>query len=173
MARRSPSPGSPGSRILRHLRWGTAAILAASALWIAAFPRADHPLLDGIEHVVPQVRAAYMDEKSRRIAAEAQTYAERYRGEAAKLREKEAERRWKGEAMEEIEIRRVASFLKSYNEMIKGETFVAREVRSRARAAQRWPIAGAFLLMAALVFIVPFGRRTPLKASAEARLPDR
>jgi zinc/manganese transport system permease protein len=122
---------------------------------------------------VPKVRAAYMDEKSLGIAAEAERYAERYRGEAAKLREKEAERRWKGEAMEEIEIRRVASFLKSYNEMIKGETFVAREVRSRARAAHRWAIAGVFGLLAALVLVVaPRGSRS-LTASSEPPLPHR
>jgi zinc/manganese transport system permease protein len=120
--------------------------LLASAGWMLASPRADQPLLDAIEQAVPKLRAAYMDEKALRIAAEAQAYAERYRGEAAKLREREAERRWNGQPMDELEVRRVASFLKSYNEMVKGETFVANEVRARAREARRGGIAAVFLL---------------------------
>jgi zinc/manganese transport system permease protein len=138
------------SRLLLYTQWTIAAILAASAIAIIVVPRADQPLLDAAESVFPRIRAAYMDEKSGRIAADAETYAERYRGEAAKLREREAERRWKGEAMDELEIRRVASFLKSYNEMIRGETFVVREVRSRARDERRFAIAATLLLLAAL-----------------------
>jgi zinc/manganese transport system permease protein len=161
------------SRLLRYARWGVAAALAASALWSAALPRADHPLLDAVELVAPKVRAAYMDEKSLGIAAEAESYAQRYRGEARKLRDQEAERRWKGEPMEEMEIRRIASFLKSYNEMIKGEAFVAREVRSRAREARRWAIAGGFLLLAALVVGLPSRPPRPLQAPSQPPLPDR
>lgn len=138
------------SRLLSYARWTLAAAFAASALALAIFPRADQPLLDTAEHLAPKIRAAYMDEKSSRIAADAEAYAERYRGEAAKLREKEAERRWKGEPLDEIEVRRVASFLKSYNEMIKGETFVVREVRNRARTERRFAIAATLLLFAAL-----------------------
>jgi zinc/manganese transport system permease protein len=138
------------SRLLLYTRWTLAAILAVSAIAILIVPRADQPLLDAAEYVFPRIRAAYMDEKAGRIAADAEAYAERYRDEAKKLREKEAERRWKGEAMDELEIRRVASFLKSYNEMIKGETFVVREVRSRARDERRLAIAAALLFLAAL-----------------------
>ena len=138
------------SRLLLYARWTISTILAASAIAIIVVPRADQPLLDAAEHVMPGIRAAYMDEKSSRIAADAETYAERYRGESAKLREKEAQRRWKGEPLDEMEVRRLASFLKSYNEMIKGETFVVREVRSRARAERRFAIAATLLFLAAL-----------------------
>jgi zinc/manganese transport system permease protein len=138
------------SRLFLYARWTISAILAASAVAIIVVPRADQPLLDAAEHAFPRIRAAYMDEKSSRIAADAETYAERYRGESAKLREKEAQRRWKGEPLDEMEVRRLASFLKSYNEMIKGETFVVREVRSRARAERRFAIAATLLLLAAL-----------------------
>lgn len=136
------------ARVFDYFRWGAALLLVISALSIAFFPRADQPLLDAVEYAIPKVRGAYMDEKARRIAADAEAHAARYREEASKLRAREAERRWKGEPMDEIEIRRVASFLKSYNEMTKGEEFVAREVRSRARAGRRFAVAGVFMLLA-------------------------
>jgi zinc/manganese transport system permease protein len=132
-------------------RWVAVAVFAASALWIAAAPRADQPLLDLLERVFPAVRSAYMDEKALEIAADAERYRERYRDEARKLRALEAERRWKGEPLDELEVRKIASFLKSYNEMMKGEEFVVREVRDRAREARRWWIAAVLTLFAASV----------------------
>ena len=45
---------------------------------------------------------------------------------------------------------RLSSFIKSYNEMRRGEEFVMREVRSRARARARW-IAGALAIVLALL----------------------
>jgi zinc/manganese transport system permease protein len=138
------------SRLVFYGRWVWAIAFALSAFAIAAFPRSDQPLLDAAEYAVPRIRAAYMEENASRVATEAEAYAQRYRGEAARLREKEAERRWKGEPLDELEVRRVASFLKSYNEMIKGETFVMREVRSRARAERRFAIALVFLALGVL-----------------------
>ena len=126
---------------LRAIRWTIAAVLAGSAAWIAIAPRADQPLLDSAEAVVPAVRNAYMDAKARAIAADAEEYRARYERDAQALRTREADRRWQGEPLGEMEVRRIASFLKSYNEMIKGEAFVAREVRDRARESSRWAIA--------------------------------
>jgi zinc/manganese transport system permease protein len=142
--------------MFRFGRWLVAALFAASAVWIAISPRADQPVLDALERVFPAVRSAYMDEKALAIGAEAQRYGERYKVEADKLRAREAEHRWKGAPLDEAEVRRIASFLKSYNEMTRGEQFVVREVRSRAREARRWWIAGVFLLIAlSLVVSLP------------------
>jgi zinc/manganese transport system permease protein len=144
-------PQARGSTLeiaLRFGRWFTAALLAASGIWILISPRADQPVLDALERAVPAIRSAYMDEKALAIAADAERYGLRYRDEAAKLREREAERRWKGEPLEELDVRRISSYLKSYNEMTKGEEFVVREVRSRAREAKRWWIGGVFVLLA-------------------------
>ena len=139
----------PRDRIVRGLRWAVAAALFASAAWIVAFPRADQPLLDGLERMYPALRALYMDEKSLALAADAEGYEARYRVEAEKLRAREAERRWKGEPLDEIEVRKIASFLKSYNEMMQGERFVVREVTARTRESRRGWI-GAVLIVAAL-----------------------
>ena len=148
-------------RLLWTLRWCFAAVLAASALLVIVFPRADQPLLDAAERVWPRVRHVYMDDKALAIAAEAESYANRYRVEADRLRASEAERRWKGEPMEELEVRRVASFLKSYNEMIGGETFVVREVRGRARAERRLSLGGLMLLVAIAIAWLPMKLRLP------------
>ena len=45
----------------RLARWVLAALLAASGILIAASPRADQPLLDGMERAFPAIRSAYMD----------------------------------------------------------------------------------------------------------------
>ena len=136
------------SKLMPTLRWAAAVVLAASGLLVIGFPRADQPLLDALERAWPAVRHVYMDAKVRAIAEEAERYAGRYRDEADRLRALEAERRWKGERMDEQEVRRVASFLKSYNEMTAGESFVMREVRGRARESARWWLGAALLLFA-------------------------
>jgi zinc/manganese transport system permease protein len=138
-------------RIFTIARGILAGVFLASALWIVAFPRSDQPLLDSAELVLPKLRESYMDARSLAIAADAEVYAARYRDAAARLRAQEAERRWKGATLDELEVRRIASFLKSYNEMTNGEMFVVREVRSRAREAKRWTIAAPFLAAAILL----------------------
>ncbi len=158
--------GSTAEIGLRFTRWLIAALLAASGIWIAIQPLADQPVLDALEHAFPAIRSAYMDEKLRGIAADADAQAARYRDEAQKLRDREAERRWKGEPLDEGEVRRIASFLKSYNEMTRGEEFVAREVRGKARSSQRWWIAAVFLVLAlsVVVSLPRRSRRTPASA---------
>jgi zinc/manganese transport system permease protein len=137
-------------RAVAALRWTLAAILAVSGVLVLVAPRADQPLLDAAESVFPRVRQAYMDDKALAMSEDARQYAERYRGEAEKIRAREAERRWKDAPLDEIEVRRMAAFLKSYNEMIRGEEFVIREVRSRSRESRRFVLGGPMLLAAAL-----------------------
>ena len=154
----------------RLARWILAAVLAASGLWIAISPRADQPLLDALERAFPAIRSAYMDEKSQATASDAAQHAQRYREEAAKLRAREQERRWKGEPLDEVEVRRIGSFLKSYNEMTRGEEFVVREMRSRAREEKRGWIAGVLVALAlSLVVSLPSRRTTPRNFGGERR----
>ena len=111
-----------------------------------------------------------MDEKAQAAAAEAAQYAQRYRDEASKLRAREEERRWKGEPLDELEVRRIGSFLKSYNEMTRGEEFVIGELRGRAREKNRWWIAGVLIALAlSLVVSLPSRRTTPRNFGGERR----
>ncbi len=155
-------PQARGAKLdvaFRFARWMVAALLAASGIWIAIAPQADQPVLDALERAFPAIRAAYMDDKSRAIRADADAHAERYRDDALKLRAMESSRRWQGEPLDEAEVRRIASFQKSYNEMIRGEEFVMAEVRKRAREAKRWWIGAAFLAFAFSV-VVSLPRRS-------------
>ena len=136
-------------------RVALALALAVSGAWLSAMPRADQPLLDVIETALPGVRGLYMTPTERVVFLEAAHYAERHRIAAERLNESEAKNRWQGEAMSDLELRRVSSFLKSYHEMRKGEQFVQHEVRSRARARNRWVIGLALVLGGAIV--VPWG----------------
>ena len=147
-------------------RASVAVLLAGSALWLAAAPRADQPLLDVLEYAAPGVRGLYLNEGERRVYKDAGEYAERYRLEAERLNTREARSRWQGEALSDFDVRRISSFLQSYNEMRKGEEFVQREVRARARVRMRWLGAAILLLLAAAVF--PWPRKTRLVRRGES-----
>ena len=137
-------------RAVVALRWGAALLIAGSAVLLMLAPRADQPLIDAIEYVVPSLRAIYFTAGEAEVYADARQYAERYRLEAEKLNEIETRSRSQGAALDDYMVARISSFLKSYGEMRRGEEFVMREVRSRARERVRW-MAGAVMLVIALL----------------------
>ena len=146
------------ARSVTVLRVVIASVLLSSGIWLCALPRADQPLLDVVERVVPEARALYLTAQERTIHDEAAVYAERYRRQAEQLNAREAASRWQGAALDDNEVRRISSFLKSYNEMRKGEEFVQREVRSRARTRNRWVLGLALVLCSALIAPWPWWR---------------
>ena len=127
-------------------RYAVAIVLTLSGAWLMIAPRADHPLLDGAEYVFPGIRAIYMGDAALAAYKDAAEQAQRYRREADKLNEREARSRWQGQALDEMEVRRISSFLTSYREMLKGEQFVMREVRVRARERVRWLVGGVLVV---------------------------
>ena len=138
-------------RSLRHAgmaaRWCAALVLVLSGILFAAAPRADQPIFDSLEYLVPAARSLYLNAKDTEIYREAGEFAERYRREAEKLNDLELRSRSEGSAIDDQQVRRISSFLRSYSEMRKGEQFVMREVRSRARERIRWPVGGVVLLI--------------------------
>jgi zinc/manganese transport system permease protein len=140
------------------VRWCVAALLAASALQLAAAPRADQPLIDFAEYLLPSLRTLYFSPAEQATFVEAGAYAERYRAEAEDLNDREKRNRTEGEVLDDYGVARISSFLKSYGEMRKGEQFVMGEVRARARERVRW-IAGLGLFALALLLApVPWRR---------------
>jgi zinc/manganese transport system permease protein len=129
-------------------RWCVALVLLASALLLMTVPRADHPVLDSVEHLFPSVRQAYFTEGEAATYQEAAAFAERYRREADRLNDLETRSRAEDQPLDDLLVRRISSFIKSYTEMRKGEEFVQREVRSRARERIRWLAGGAMLVIA-------------------------
>src|SRR5262249_13995419 len=113
--------------------------------------RADQPLLDAAEHAFPALRAAYFTNAELATYGDARDYAERHRVQAEQLNEVETRSRSRGAPLDDYTVQRISSFLKSYGEMRRGEEFVMREVRSRARERIGWMAGGAFLVCAFLI----------------------
>ena len=143
------------------VRWIGAVILAASAVQLAAAPRADQPLMDMAEYAIPSLRTLYFTRAEAMTVADASEHAERYRREAEQLNEMERRNRTQGEALDDFSVARISSFLKSYGEMRKGEQFVMGEVRARARERVRW--SASFGLLALSLLLAPVRWRWPVR----------
>jgi zinc/manganese transport system permease protein len=133
------------------LRWCAAILLAGSALWLVAVPRADQPLLDAAEYVFPALRSGYLSRVEFATYEDARRYAERHRVEAERLNAMETRSRSQGDALDDVTVQRISSFLKSYGEMRRGEEFVMSEVRSRARERVRWMLGAGMVMLALLL----------------------
>ncbi|MFL6802382.1 MAG: metal ABC transporter permease [Xanthobacteraceae bacterium] len=157
--------GQIARRLVIAGRWCAALIMAASAVLLMAAPRADQPLFDVAEYLVPSVRGLYLTRSEVDIYQDAAIYAERYRRQADELNELETRSRAAGEALDDLAVRRISSFIKSYSEMRRGEEFVKREVRARARERIRWVVGGTVLLATLAIApgvlsrVVALGRR--------------
>ncbi len=139
--------------VMRGLRFGIGGVLIGSGGWLMVAPRADQPLLDAAEFVAPGIRQLYMTRPQAAAYDDAAAYATRYAREAERLDQREARSRFEGRPLDDDEVRRISSFLKSYGEMQKGERFVMGEIRARARERARWLAGG--LALALGVVVVP------------------
>ena len=141
-----------GRQMLTAAQWCASLALFASAAWLIVAPRADQPLLDAAELTLPALRGLYMNSSEEELFRDAAAYAERYLREAERLNEREARSRFDGNPLDDHELARISSFIKSFNEMRRGEEFVMREARNRARARSRW-IVGALAIVLALLLV--------------------
>jgi zinc/manganese transport system permease protein len=93
---------------------------------------------------------------------------ERYRAEAERLNRLEQESRYQGRALTPDEVRRLGSYMQSFNEMTRGERFVQGVLRQKARERARWWLGLPLAALGALGLGALFGwRRHP--GVAEAR----
>lgn len=128
------------------------AIAFFSVAWLCVQPKADQPLLDVAEALFPALRVSYFNEGENAIYDDAQAYLIRYTKEAARLNAMESRGRWDAPLDDET-VRKISSFEQSYNEMIKGEQFVMKETRGRARERLRMHVALSLLgLIVAALF---------------------
>jgi zinc/manganese transport system permease protein len=147
-----------GRMAITAARWCAAAILAGSALQLAAAPRADQPVLDWAEYAFPPLRTIYLARGEQAALVDANEHAERYRIEAERLNDLERRSRSEGEGLDDFTVARISSLLRSYGEMRRGEQFVMTEVRGRARQRVRWGAGSALLALALLVAPAPCQR---------------
>ncbi len=137
-----------------HLaRRALAVPLLLSGLWLAFNPRADQPLLDAAEYLYPPLRAAFLNAQEEAALHDADEAAARVRAEAQRLQTMERDSRWQGAELSDDELRRLTSYAQSFQEMEKGEQFVQRELRNRARERQRWVIAVPLLIVGIALFM--------------------
>jgi zinc/manganese transport system permease protein len=151
------------------VRWIVAAVIAGSAMQLAAAPRADQPLLDMLEQAMPSLRDLYFTSGEAAAYQDASETAERHRLAAEQLIEQEKRSRTQGAALDETAVQRMSSFLKSYAEMRKGEQFVMGEVRARARERIRWLASAGLLVLALLLAPLPWRRLRERMAGRHAR----
>src|SRR5262249_39263494 len=137
----------------------TVAVLAlvavlASSLWLIVNPAADQPLLAVFERAIGIGPASFLDSADRSTYQEAVRDAARFQQEVATLNAKERAARV-GVPLSDEEVRRVASYQQSFNEMARGEMFVEDLLRTKARRRERWIVGlpTAILALAGLVLL--------------------
>ena len=153
----------------RRHNWRTAgagaAVLAlvavlASSVWLVFNPAADQPLLAALERTTGIGPGTFLSTDDRAIYEEAIREAERFQAEVATLNAKERAARV-GAPLSDEEVRRVASYQQSFNEMARGERFVEDVLRARARRRERWIVGlpAAALALAGLGLLTWSWRR--------------
>jgi zinc/manganese transport system permease protein len=142
---------------LRRVAAALAGVLITSALWILASPRSDQPALDMIEAMLPGVRELYLTDAENHTVVESMAYAHRYQLEAQRLNRMEEDDRASG-ALSDDKVMKIASYIKSYNEMSKGENFVSRETVARARVRNRFWLFAAHASVGFIFLWVASGR---------------
>ncbi|HML13286.1 MAG TPA: metal ABC transporter permease [Xanthobacteraceae bacterium] len=160
----------PSAQRRRHWRIAAnaAAVLAlatvlASSLWLIVNPAADQPLFAVIERATGLGPASFLGTGERTVYQEAIREAARFQTEVAALNAKERAARV-GAPMSDEEVRRVASYQQSYNEMARGELFVEDVLRAKARGRERWIVGlpAAALALAGLGLLTwSWPRRVP------------
>jgi zinc/manganese transport system permease protein len=110
----------------------------ASSLWLMINPAADQPLvtvLDGVFGIGP---ARFLSAGERAIYTDAIRDTGRFQGEVDALNAKERADRYQGTPLSDDDIRRIASYQQSFNEMTRGERFVQEVLRGKGQARARW-----------------------------------
>jgi zinc/manganese transport system permease protein len=130
----------------------TLAFLVQS-LWLILSPAGDHPLLAAFETLSGLGPERFLAASERSTYADAAATELRHRTEVERLRALEREARWKGEGLAEEELRRVASFQQTFNEMGRGERFVQDHLRAVARARERWYVGVPAAVIAGLLLL--------------------
>jgi zinc/manganese transport system permease protein len=113
-------------------------VILISGLWLSVNPHADQPFLDLLETYQPTIRQLFLTLEERQIFAEAFSVENQVRSQIEQLDAIERNSRWQGAELTQEELRQLSSYTVSFQEMEKGEQFVQRELRNKARDRQRW-----------------------------------
>jgi zinc/manganese transport system permease protein len=125
-------------------------VVLASSLWLIANPHADQPLLALFERASGVGPEEFLSPGQRQTYLDAIRDTARYQAEVERLNAKERAARSGTTPLPDEEIRRIASYQRSFNEMARGERFVQDVLRGKARDSQRWAVGVPAALVAGL-----------------------
>jgi zinc/manganese transport system permease protein len=142
-------------RINRRRAAGSAAaavlaFILASSLWLIVNPAADQPMLALLEAATGLGPAHFLNGSDRETYEAAARDVGRFQAEVEQLDAKERAARYQGAPLADDEVRRVASYQQSFNEMVRGERFVQQILRGKARARERWLVGVPFAVLSTL-----------------------
>src|SRR6266571_1937319 len=140
------------------------AAVLASSLWLIFNPAAEQPLLALLERASGTGPAIFLSASDRAIYDGALRDAVRFQAEVAALNARERAARVAGAPLADDEVRRIASYQQSFNEMARGERFVEEVLRAKARARERW-IVGLPAAALALTGLVLLGRALRVRSA--------
>jgi ABC-type Mn2+/Zn2+ transport system permease subunit len=154
---------TPAEQRRRNVRTAVAAsaaailvLVLASSLWLMAVPKGDQPVLAAFERVSGLGPEHYLGAFDRATFESAVRDEVRYAGEIERLNARERAART-GPPLTDDEVRRIASYQQSFNEMARGERFVQEVLRAKARARERW-IVGIPTALLALIGLILLAR---------------
>ena len=131
----------------------TLAALLASCVWLMIYPAGDQPLLALVERATGMGSAQFLGSAERETYEGATRDVVRFQGEVDRLDAMEKAARYQGRILPDDEIRRIASYQQSFNEMTRGERFVQEVLQGKARKRERWVIGVPGALIALLGFL--------------------
>jgi zinc/manganese transport system permease protein len=154
-----------GARRGRNLRLAARAVsglilllILASSVWLMVNPTADQPLARAVESTTGYGPSSFLGRGERDIYESALRDSLRFQREVDRLNASERSARYEATPLSDEEIRRIASYQMSFNEMVRGEQFVLDVLRGKARARERW-LVGLPLALIALAGIALLVRR--------------
>ena len=137
------------------------ATMALGAVMIA-FPSMDQPWWDAVEVIIPPAQEIFLnsaDVLTRRETAETVDHAS---AELADLRAKDQDVRWGVVAMPPEKQERMRQYIAARAEILAGDQMVLKELRSHARARQRWMLGVPLFLFGGAV-LASLRRRRPAR----------
>ncbi|ACA17219.1 ABC-3 protein [Methylobacterium sp. 4-46] len=132
---------------------GLLSLMLAGSLWSFIRPGADQPLLAALNRIGLRPER-FMDDAEAARYAEAAAMERRYRAEVEALSNQERQSRWRGAGLTDDEVRRIASYQQTYNEMARGERFVQDHLLARAHARERWQVSLPLAVVSAAALLV-------------------
>ena len=144
----------------RHITIDALAIAAliallASSAWLMIVPTGDQPMLALVESATGIGPTRFLGAGERDAYESAARDAVRFQGEVDRLNALEKAARYEGTPLSDDEVRRIASYQKTFNEMTRGERFVQEILRAKAQTRARWIIGvpGMLVALAGLLWL--------------------